>query len=87
MLVNRSILNHKKSLEDVIVSIDSWEYSTNILVLQTKSQFNGYPLIFGRPWLTTIDAYIGSKVGNMTVTNGLYRKYIVIYHPTQPLKT
>jgi hypothetical protein len=86
-LADRCTIKLEGMLEDIIISIDSWEYSTNILVLQTKSQFNGYPLIFGRPWLTTIDAYIGSKVGNMTVTNGLYRKYIVIYHPTQPLKT
>jgi hypothetical protein len=57
-------------LEDIIVSIDSWEYPTDFLVLQPKSRFNGYPLILGRPWLETIDAYINYRVGNMTITNG-----------------
>jgi hypothetical protein len=60
-LADRSIVKPEGMLEDIIISIDSWEYPTDFLVLQTKSQFNGYPLIFGRPWLATIDAYIGCR--------------------------
>lgn len=28
-----------------MVSIDSWKYPTDLLVLQPKNKFNGYPFI------------------------------------------
>jgi len=80
-LVDRSIVKPEGMLEGVIISIYSLEYPTEFLVLQTKSQFNGYPLIFGRPWLATTDAYIGCRANNMTITDGLSQKQIVIYPP------
>jgi hypothetical protein len=86
-LADRSTVKPEGMLEDIILSIDSWEYPTDFLVLQTKSQFNGYPLILGRPWLATTDAYISCRVGNMTITDGQSQKYIVLYPPTQPLIT
>lgn len=30
----------------------------------------GHPLILGRPWLATTDAYIGCRTGSMTITRG-----------------
>jgi hypothetical protein len=84
-LADRSTVKLKGMLEDIIISIDSWEYPTDFLVLQTKSQFNGYPLILGRPWLATSDAYIDCREDNMTITDGLSQKQIVLYPPTQPL--
>jgi hypothetical protein len=74
-------------LEYIIVSIDSWEYPTNFLVLQPKSQSNRYPIILGRPWMATTNAYIGYRVGNMTITDNLSQKKIVLYPPSQPLIT
>jgi hypothetical protein len=73
-LVDRSTVKPEGMLEDIIISIESWEYPIEFLVLQPKSRSNGYPLIFGRPWLVTVDAYIGCRVGNMTITNGLTQK-------------
>jgi hypothetical protein len=67
-------VNPEGVLEDVMVSIDSWEYPIDFMVLQTNSNFNGYPLIVGRPFLTTIYAYINCRVGNMTITNGQSQK-------------
>ena len=67
-LTDRSILDPDGIFEDVMVSIDSWEYPTYFLVLQPKTKFNGYPLILGRPWLATADAYISFRVGNMTIS-------------------
>jgi hypothetical protein len=55
-LANRSTIKPKVMLEDNINSIDSWEYPTDFLVLQPKSQYNAYPIILGRPWLVTTDA-------------------------------
>jgi hypothetical protein len=34
---DRSTIKPKGMLEDIILSIDSWEYPTDVLVLQTKS--------------------------------------------------
>eukprot|EP00253_Pinus_taeda_P033163 PITA_33163 len=44
-----STVTTKGIVEDVIVSIDSWGYPTNFLVLQPKAKLNVYPLILGRP--------------------------------------
>ena len=72
-------------VEDVMVSIDSWEYPVDFLVLQPKAKLTRYPLILGRPWLATSDAYISYQVGNMTVKNGHMSKQLILYPPTQPL--
>jgi hypothetical protein len=75
-------------LEYIIIFIDSWEYPTKFLVLQTKYQFNGYPLIFGRPWMaTTIYSYIDYRARNMTIIDGQSQKEYCPLSPTQPLIT
>ena len=58
-----------KGLED-IVSRDLWEYLKDFMVLQRKSLLNGYPLILGRPWLTTIVAYTACSSRGMTIVHG-----------------
>ena len=67
-----------------MVSSDSWEYPADFLVLQPKSKLTSYPLILGRPWLATIDAYISYRARNMTIKNGHMSKKIVLYPPAQP---
>ena len=69
-----------------MVSINSWEYPTNFLVLQPKTKFNGYPLILERPWFATIDAYISCRAGNMTIKNGPLSKQLVLYLHAQPCR-
>jgi len=58
-LANQSTLRLVGKLEDEIISMDSWEYLVDLLVLHTQSLLGGNPFILGRPWLTTTDAYIG----------------------------
>ena len=58
-LANRSVVKPKGTLHDVMVSIDSWEYPTNFLIINLKNRLDGHPLILGRPWLATADAYNG----------------------------
>eukprot|EP00253_Pinus_taeda_P024198 PITA_24198 len=70
-LEDRSIVALEGVVEDVVVSIDSWEYHVDFLVLHTKTKFNDYPLILGRPWLATTDTYISCRVGNMTIKMGI----------------
>ena len=70
-------------LEDIIVSLDSWEYPIYFLVLEPKTNLGGHPLTLGRPWLATIDAFIGCRTGNMIITHGNENKQIILYPPTQ----
>ena len=48
-LADRSEISPKGILEDIIVSLDSWEYPVDFMVLQPKSNLGGHPLILGRP--------------------------------------
>jgi len=75
----------KGIVEDVMVSIDSWEYLTDFLVFQPKAKLTRYPLILGRPWLATTNAYVSYQAGNMTINNGHMPKQLVLYPPAQPL--
>jgi len=72
-------------VEDVLVSIDTWEYLAYFFVLQPKEKLIGCPLILGRPWLATADSYINFQVGSMTIKNGPMSKQLVLHPPSQPL--
>ena len=71
-LAGRSTVALEGIVEDVMVSIDSWEYPADFLVLHPKANISGYPLILGRPWLATVDAYISCTAGNMTIKMVMY---------------
>ena len=66
-----------------MVSIDSQEYPADFLVLQSKTKFNGYPLILARPWIATADAYVSCRSRNMSIKNGHFSKQLVLYPSTQ----
>jgi hypothetical protein len=63
--------------------LDSWEYPVDFLVLQQKPNLGGHPLILGRAWLATTDAFIGCRTGNMIISHGTERKQITLYPPAQ----
>jgi hypothetical protein len=46
-LTDRSTIKPEGILEDVVISVDSWEYPTDFMVLQPKTSLGGYPLILG----------------------------------------
>ena len=48
-LADRSKVKLEGVVDDVIVSIDSWEYPIDFIILQPKSNVGGHPLILGRP--------------------------------------
>ena len=81
-LVDRSTVTLEGIIEDVMVTIYSWDYPTYFQVLQPKTKFNGYPLILGRPWLAIVDAYISCWARNMTIKNVPFSKKLVLYPPT-----
>ena len=81
-LEDRSKVIPERVLEDIIVSLDSWEYLVDLLVLQPKSNLGGHPLILGRPWLATADTFIRCRSGNMIISSGTKRKQLTLYPST-----
>lgn len=57
-LANRSVVKPEGTLQDVMVSVDSWEYPADFLIINRRNQLDGHHLILGRPWLAIADAYI-----------------------------
>ena len=83
-LADRSTIKPKGILDDLVISVDSWEYPTDFLILQPKSQLGGHPLILGRPWLAIADACISCRSGSMTISDGTETKNLTLYHPARP---
>jgi hypothetical protein len=83
-LADRSVVKPVGTLQDIAISVDSWEYPADFLVINPRSGLDGHPLILGRPWLTTTDAYIGCRTGNMTISRGSATKNLILYPPAKP---
>jgi len=83
-LEDHSIITREGIVEDVMVSVDSSEYPIDFLVLQPKAKLTSYPLILGRPWLSTANGYINCRDGNMTIKNKHMSRQLVLYPPAQP---
>jgi hypothetical protein len=64
-LADRSIIKPDGVLEDIPVSLDYWEYLVDFMILTPKNNLGGHPLILGRPWLATADAFISCRSGDM----------------------
>jgi hypothetical protein len=58
-------------LDDIMVTLASWEYPIDFLVIHSKDPTKGHPVIFRIPWLATSNAYIGCREGEITISNGL----------------
>lgn len=83
-LANSSTVTSDGLIEDVVVTLDSWEYPADFLILSPKVNFAGYPIILGRPWLATTDAKINFRSGSMTISNGQAIRKLALYPPVQP---
>ena len=81
-LEDRSKLKPEGIIDDVMVSLVSWEYPTDFMVIQPKFM-EGHPMILGRPWLATTDAYISCRKGEMIISNGPTTKKITLHSPAQ----
>jgi len=69
-LVDGLVVKPKGTLQDVMVSIDSWEYPSDFLIINPRNELDGHPLILGRPLLAIVDAYISCQTCNMTIERG-----------------
>lgn len=83
-LADRSTVKLVGKLEDVTISMDSWHYPIEFLVLHTQSSMGGHPLILGKPWLAIADACIGCRSWNMIISDGHNTKNLVLYPHTKP---
>ena len=79
---DRSKLKPEGIIDDVMVSLVSQQYPIDFVVIQPKLM-EGHPMILGRPWLATTDAYISCRKGEMIISNGIATKKITLYPPAQ----
>ena len=84
-LADRSAVKPVGALDDITVTVASWEYPVDFLVLQTKHPMGEHPVILGRPWLATANAFIGCREGILTISNGTSLQNLIIYPPAQPV--
>ena len=78
-LADRSTIRPEGVIDDLVISVDSWEYPVDFVILQPKTRLGGHPLILGRPWLATADAFIGCISGSMTISDGYETKKLTLY--------
>jgi hypothetical protein len=76
----------KGILDDIIVTLASWEYPVYFLFIHSKDPTKGHPVILGIPWLATSNAFIGCREGEMAISNGIYIQNLTIYPATQHIK-
>ena len=55
------------------------------MVVESKDPYKGHPIIFGITWLSTSNAFIGCRDGEMTFSIGLSTQKMALYPPTQPV--
>lgn len=82
-LADRSVIKPDGVLEDVCVSLDSWEYPVDFMLLTPKNNLGGHPLILGRPWLATADAFIGCRSSDMFISDGNSTNKFTLYPPAR----
>ena len=84
-LVDRSTIKPEGVIEDLVISVESWNYPADFVVLQMKTKLGGHPLILGRPWLATTDAFISCRSGSMKISNGYETKQLTLYPHATPM--
>jgi hypothetical protein len=84
-LVDRSTIKPKGVIEDLSISMEFWNYPVDFTVMQPKTKLGGHPLILGRPWLATTDAFISCRSGSMKISNGYETKQLTLYPHATPL--
>ena len=66
-------------LDDIVVSVASWEYPVDFMIVESKDPSTGHPIIFGRPWLATANDFIGCRDGEMTISNEFSTQRLILY--------
>lgn len=82
-LADRSRVKPKGVLDDEVVILDSWEYPVDFFIIHPKYTLGGNPVVLGRPWLATVDAFIGCRSGDMFLSRGNLVKQVSLYPPSK----
>ena len=72
-MADRSVKTPKGVVDDVLVQIDKFYYPVDFLVLETESVVHAnskIPIILGRPFLATANAFINYRNGLMKLSFG-----------------
>ena len=80
-LADRFVIKPYGVVEDVFVSLDSWEYLVDFMILTPKNNLGGHPLILRKPWLATADAFVSSRSRDMYISDGNSTKKFTFYPP------
>ena len=48
-LADHSVIKLEGTFQGAMVSVDSWEYRADFLIINPRNQLDGHPLILGRP--------------------------------------
>jgi hypothetical protein len=83
-LADKSVINPTGSLDDVTITLASWEYPVDFLVIHSKSSKPRHPVVLGRPCLATIDSFISCRSKEMTIYNGTHSQKLVLFPPSLP---
>jgi hypothetical protein len=72
LLVDRSVKVPRGIVEDVLVQVDKFIYPVDFAVLNTQpiEACNSIPIILGRPFLATSNAFINCRNGLMKLSFG-----------------
>jgi hypothetical protein len=84
VLADHSTIKPEGVIDDLVISMDSWEYPSHFFVLQPKNCLGGHPLILGRPWLATTDAFIACRSISMTISDSYDTKKLTLYPHATP---
>jgi hypothetical protein len=78
---DKSIIIPTRILDDVMVTLASWVYPMDFLVIHSKSSKPGHLVVVGRPWFSTDDAFNRCRSGEMTISNGTHSQKLVLFPP------
>jgi hypothetical protein len=84
-LADRSTIKLEGVIEDLSISVESYNYPADFVVLQPKTKLGGHPLILGRPWLAIAEVFISCRSGSMTISNGYKTKHLTLYPHATPM--
>jgi hypothetical protein len=82
-LVDRTTIKPVGVLDDILVTLASWEYPISFMIIHSKDPTKGHPIILGRPWLATNNAFIGCHGGDMFISNGISSQKLTLFPPTK----
>ena len=83
-LADRSVIKPDGVIEDILVSLYSWEYPVDFMIL-TQNNLGGHLIILGRPWLAIADAFISCRFADIYISDGISTNKFTLYPPAKTI--